>query len=316
LARSGASEFLDAAEARAVNRTDREAIDGEGATDQGVKPDIVSSAMAKGDIGPEGSEAVTKVRKASDRKNSAVRRVAQAADTGEKRDQSLGTRLGFPMIVGIVALLGMILVIYAWATRDALVRPTQGDHWHAVYGVYDCTLNDETGGYLPLFQSQIDVDGVHSHQDGLIHNHPFFESSAGTRNTLDKFLTNMQVQLTDSDFALGPGNILSEDGTTCNGEEAVLQVHKWSFNFEATRGDAPEVFTEGLADIKFDNDREVYILAYAPLGAEIPIPPAERFEQLEKVSPIIQSQAPVTEADLQFELPSGVGTDTEDDSGG
>jgi len=55
------------------------------------------------------------------------------------------------------------------------------DHWHSVYGVWDCTANDGAGDWVPKFGSTLDDWGIHSHGDGIIHIHPFFEESAGRR---------------------------------------------------------------------------------------------------------------------------------------
>jgi len=252
--------------------------------------------------GSDAGEVVGKVRKSADRKNSAVRRVAQAADTGDKRDRSVTNRLGFPAIVGLVTLLGLLLVTYAAATRAEKVSPAVGEHWHAVYGVYDCTLNSGAGGYLPGFQSTVDEEGIHSHQDGLMHIHPWNASSTGTNATLRVFHDAMQISVDDTSLALDNGRVLS-NGTDCNGEEAVLQVLKWQFWFEAQAGTNPQIFTSNFDEIKYDNDREVYIYAFAPVDAEIPLPPAERFDQLEAVSPIIQSQGPVASETQTFNVP-------------
>lgn len=252
--------------------------------------------------GSDAQEVVGKVRKSADRKNSAVRRVAQAADTGDKRDRSVSNRLGFPAIVGLVTVLGLALVIYAWATRDPKASPAVGEHWHAVYGVYDCTLNGEEGGYLPAFQSQVDEVGIHSHQDGIMHVHPWFDRADGPDARIEHFLDAMQVRLDDDQIVLEGGRILSE-GAECNGEPATVQVRKWQFWFEAQAGDNPQIFTEDLDQILFENDREVYVIALAPLDADVPLPPADRFDQLEAVSPIVQSSAPVLAEDQDFNVP-------------
>ena len=72
-------------------------------------------------------------------------KVAKAAATAGQRDVSFVTRLGFPALIAVICLLGIGVVFYAWTTREALATPSQADHWHAVYGVYDC--NSGTGGW-------------------------------------------------------------------------------------------------------------------------------------------------------------------------
>jgi len=104
-------------------------------------------------------------------------------------------------------------------------------------------------------------------------------------------------------MALDNGRVLS-NGTDCNGEPAVLQVHKWQFWIQAQGGNAPEIFTSDFDDIRYENDREVYIYAFAPLGADVPLPPTERFDQLELVSPTITSTGPVSSDSQTFNVPA------------
>ena len=59
-----------------------------------------------------------------------------------------------------------------------------GEHWHAAYGIYVC------GEYLPPIDGSgfPDPEGIHTHDDGLIHIHPFVPGAAGRKATLDRFL--------------------------------------------------------------------------------------------------------------------------------
>ncbi len=218
-----------------------------------------------------------------------AKKVARAAATAGQRDVSLQSRLGFPALVAAICLVGIGVVFYAWSTRDALVRPTQSDHFHAVYGVYDCTLDTEDK-YVPPFQSARDQTGIHSHGDGLIHIHPFFELSSGSRAQMTHFFDEMGVDMTPDAITLDNGQVL-EAGTECadGSGPAVIKVLHWDFDFEAMADDppAPTEITENFRDIKFDNDREVYIFAFAAEGTDVPLPPAQRFDQLNNTSPAI-----------------------------
>lgn len=249
-----------------------------------------------------------------DDRSAAVKKVARAAESSGTRDLSMSSRLGFPALVGIICILGLLLVTYARATRDAEKKPVQNrDHWHAVYGVYDCTLNQGAGGYLQPFLSEVDEEGIHSHQDGIIHIHPWFDSSDGPEAQLRVFLESMRVQVTDTEIALDTGAVLTE-GAECEGGEAVVHLRKWTYDFQVENED-PEIFTEGIADVAFLNDREAYIFAFAPLDAEIPPPPAERFEQLNAVAGAVTSAGPTNnnaatqdaepEVEFEVEAPEG-----------
>lgn len=266
-----------------------------------------------GDPKPESRKAKTD-KGDKDKSSSAVKKVARAAETGNSRDLSMSSRLGFPAIVGLICILGLLLVTYARINREAEVKPVQNrDHWHAVYGVYDCTLNDGDGGYLPPFLSTDDEVGIHSHQDGIMHIHPWYDRSDGPEAQVSVFLEAMNVEIDDESITLDTGAVLQE-GADCGGEEAVVHLRKWTFDFQVENED-PEIFTEDISSVRFLNDREVYIIAFAPLDAEIPSPPAERFETLGAVSQALLSDRPDdvvidAEEDITFDVGPVEETDT------
>ena len=251
--------------------------------------------------------------KGSNENSSAVKKVAKAAEAAGQRDVSMRSRLGFPAIVGLICVLGIALVTFARLTREAEAQPVQNrDHWHAVYGVWDCT----TDSWSPPYQSTLDPLGIHSHQDGIIHIHPFFDRADGPDAKLGLWAEAMEVDFTDEAFAPSAGARLTS-GTDC-GEEGTGQLHvrKWQFDFVVDSAD-PEIFTTGLADINFLNDREVYVITNAPIDAEIPDPPTDRFEQLNAVAGAITSTGPVlaTDEGLDFEVESPDGVEVEADTG-
>jgi hypothetical protein len=174
----------------------------------------------------------------------------------------------------LIIVLGLALVVFARTTRDAQASPTLQDHWHNAYGVWDCTSDS----FLPNFQSESDPDGIHSHQDGLIHIHPFTAGVTGKEAKLEVFLRNMGAQLDDDTLALPGGETLTE-GVECGGEPAVLQVVRFGDVLNSTL--VTEVRTEDLADTRFLGDAQGLVIALAPEGAEIP--PPNSVEQLAAV---------------------------------
>tara|TARA_B100000131_G_scaffold311122_1_gene343568 strand:- start:1235 stop:1942 length:708 start_codon:yes stop_codon:yes gene_type:complete len=208
-------------------------------------------------------------------KASSAKKIARAERAGATSGPSERRALGFPSAVALVIILGLFLVIFARATRDAEVTPTLQDHWHAAYGVYDCVSDS----FLPVFQSEFDPEGIHSHQDGIIHIHPFSSSVTGKQARLSVFLTAMGAEISEEAIVL-PGNQSLEAGVDCGGEEAVIQVVRWE---NALLGGEPaEIYTENLGDVRFLEDLEGFTIARAPLGAEIPMP--DRVETLEGVT--------------------------------
>ncbi len=211
----------------------------------------------------------------------AVRNVERVARTGGG-DSRLGRilRPSFPALVVVIIIAGVALVTFAYTSRDVQARPVQNeDHWHSPYGVWDCAGGEE-GEFLPRFSSSDDGLGIHSHGDGLIHIHPYFEAASGENATIEDFMVAMRAELSDDAITMDDGRVLDE-GVDCGGEPAIVQVHRWEF--AGSVDEDPEVYTENLNDIRFLNNGEAWVIARAPEGAEIPPPPS--IEALAAVDP-------------------------------
>ena len=146
------------------------------------------------------------------------------------------------------------------ATGDG---PQVGDHWHAAYGIFIC---DSFAG--PILDES-DPEGIHTHADGVIHIHPFLDSAAGDNATLGKFFEAVQLELSDTGI-IGPGGSLEEGDFDCAGEPVEFSVSRWHLY---GLDEEPAIVTEGIADIRFVEDLEIYTIAMAPAGTEIPPPP-------------------------------------------
>ncbi len=201
-------------------------------------------------------------------KASSAKKVARAARVGATSGPNERRQVGFPAVVAIVVVLGLALVAFARATRDAQVEPTLQDHWHNAYGIYDCRIGD----FLPIFLSEADPDGIHSHQDGVIHIHPFTDSVTGRKAQLHVFLTNMGATLTDDEFTLSRSGESLTEGAQCDGQEAILQVVRWDDAFVG--GEPSEIRTEDLDSFRFLANGQAITIALAPPGADIPLPPS------------------------------------------
>lgn len=183
------------------------------------------------------------------------------------------------------------------------------DHWHAVYAVWDCTADSGSGAWVPPFQSEADDYGIHSHGDGLVAIHPFFESSAGANAKFGLFAESMGIDVSVDGITLDDGRRL-EAGTSCGGESAVVQLQRWQYDF-LLREDptlAPTVITSDFNDERFFNDREVWVLALAPLDADLPPIPTDRWDALDSW------RAPTNPMDIDDDLPRRSLTPPEADS--
>jgi len=215
------------------------------------------------------------------------KKVAKAAKAGATSSSSSGdgSSSGFVMALAGIIIAGSALVFFAWQGRDvAALQPTFGDHWHNAYGIWDCTANGGEGGFqLPIQDPQTSNAGIHTHSDGVVHIHPFSSVATGNGATLGTFLEATEAQFEDDvalTFADRPE--LSEDGATCNGEEAVLQIQRFDID-----GNPLDLITEDLAGYRFGGDLESFTIALVPLGADIPVPPADAQATATAASPSV-----------------------------
>src|SRR5688500_3616416 len=112
-------------------------------------------------------------------KASSSKKVARAARAGSTNKGPERRALGFPLAIVAVVLLGTGLVVFSRENRDEAIPPTLNDHWHAAYGIWNC------GEWEPvLVDAGQDLNGIHTHADGVIHIHPFSSASTGNRATL------------------------------------------------------------------------------------------------------------------------------------
>lgn len=209
-------------------------------------------------------------------------KVARAAATAGQRERSLSSRLGFPALVALVCVLGLLTSAWAWQARDATAAPRQNaDYWLSVYGVYDCTREGEDK-WVPKFLSPSNNSGISSRADGLIHINPTLAASSGTNARMQHWFNEMGIVVSPELMILDNGAAFGA-GTECadGSGPAEIKILQWDFDFQALADHPPsKVYTEDFGNIRFQNDREVFVIAFAAEGTEIPNPPQERFDLL------------------------------------
>gem|GEM_PF-3425534 len=138
-------------------------------------------------------------------------------------------------------------------------------HWHAAYVVRVC---DEV---LEPFEAQSDEVGIHTHGNGLIHIHPWVEEAAFGEAKLSRFADAVDLTIADGELTLPTGGTW-RDGDLCNGVPGRVFVDRW----EGPLSDTPvERIFDGLADLQFSGDAELYQIAFAPEDSPPVVPPAE-----------------------------------------
>jgi hypothetical protein len=166
-----------------------------------------------------------------------------------------------------------------YGVLDESVGPTIQDHWHVAYGFSLCGEWFQLSGDLEDVDAQGNfVDeaylrtGIHSHDDGVIHIHPFTAEAEGDNATLGLFLSNYGVELTDEGFTAPPDQLV---GVRCGTADKDLVVVVWP---DATDPTEKLIVTNGLASTPLRDGAAITIaltddpdtLTPPPWAAELP----------------------------------------------
>ena len=237
--------------------------------------------------------------------SSSTKKAAKLAKSGQGKKVRFQGGTLFPVVVTVVIVLGLALVVYARQSRpsvDASGAPQLSDHWHHAYGFYLCDTwfklegNAEQQGTDNFTQYQ--RSGIHSHDDGLIHWHPFSSAAVGSNATLGVFLDTYGVDLTNNKLtfpenqetairdqfaAAAPPNeelvarddvLVWEDGDDCtidgSDKNSELKVVVWN-NFTDT--DDGTTYIADFDNIRLDRDQMVVAIAFVPDDTDVSMPP-------------------------------------------
>ena len=188
----------------------------------------------------------------------------------------------FPAAMLLVVLVGVALILVARNERaeNAPAGPPRlGDHWHSLYAIYDC--DDFITDVYP--NDVEDFTGIHTHGDALIHIHPFTTTVTGQFATVGAFMREIEVEFDDSKIELPDGSYLDESDDGCaapdpDGDDldlgepgAELRILRW----ETLAAEKPLAFDEGLRDVRFLSDGQIFVFAYVHPSmddADIPRP--------------------------------------------
>ena len=212
--------------------------------------------------------------------SSSTKKAARLAQKGKGKKVRFQGGTLFPLIVAIVMVLGLGTIVYARQSvpADDSSPPTTNDHWHAAYGFYLCDTWQQLAGNLEEANTpgsqRFARTGVHSHDDGVIHWHPFTSSAVGKRAKLGVFLDVYDVEL-DNDSLKFPDDQLGgkeyiEGETKCGTEDAELQVVVWD---SFTDTDDGTTYIANFDNIPIKNDGMVFAIAFVPRDTDVPMPP-------------------------------------------
>lgn len=218
-------------------------------------------------------------------KASSAKKASRIAKSSGGRKVRSQQGLVFPVALVVVLTLGLALLIYGRATSHqdlgapALNTNTQpGDHWHTAYGIYIC------GQYLPNMSVGVSPDpgGIHTHQDGVIHIHPFQTATTGRNARVGDFFNQTGLNVTSSKIELPTDSALGDNsGTTykkgdkCpDGKKGVVKALVWK---DAAGTAGPKVFVADIDRIRFTNNDMAITFAFIPEDEDvntIPKPPS------------------------------------------
>lgn len=160
--------------------------------------------------------------------------------------------------------------------------PSLTDHWHIAYGINVCgewielngDLEDRDAQGQPINEGFLET-GIHSHDDGLIHIHPFSSKGTGPDATLGTFLANYGVDLDDESLrfptAQADDRQVSELDTGCGDEAGSLAVVVWPDPADPANR---VVVTEQLAGTPLGADGIVMAVVFADDPESIEMPPS------------------------------------------
>lgn len=221
-------------------------------------------------------------------KASSSKKVARAARAGGRTSSGPKRHLGYPLAIGAIVVVGVLLVLVARSENQEAAAATpvaNVDHWHAAYGVYVCDT------WLPPLTDQVqDVTGLHTHGDGIAHIHPFNTGAAGNNATVGKWGETTGIDFGSDSFTVNGTSYAN--GYDCNGQPANVSLYVWNVDEPDAE---PKIYTKDFGSVHFDRDRLAMTFAVVPDGTEVPKP--ESLGDLDKLDPAtdaIVEPAPTT----------------------
>ena len=165
--------------------------------------------------------------------------------------------------------------------RDDLLTDT---HWHSAYGIYKCdtylgkTVN---GKYVAEIDGTLlpDSAGIHAHDDGLIHIHPFLKRASGKKAQLNFFLDSVNTTISSKRISYpstsGKTETFDVDKMTCGKDKKKPEISVYLWRDIKNPGRV-ERYTSDFGRIPLVKDG-AYAFAITAPGSKTPsVPPSEK----------------------------------------
>ena len=168
---------------------------------------------------------------------------------------------------------------------DLANKLVSDSHWHAAYGIYNCNayvgaVVDNADG-TKTQKGSIDATnfpdtaGIHAHDDGLIHIHPFLDRVSGKKARMGVFFDAVQMTMSDKKIAFPSDatgvkkTTLDVEKTKCKGKTAEISILLWS----SAKDTQPQRYTGDFRKVPL-KESAAYAFVFAPKGTVVPIPPS------------------------------------------
>jgi len=221
-------------------------------------------------------------------KASSAKKVARLAQKGKGRKVRFQGGTLFPALIVGIAVVGAALIVYSRASiPNQNIPPTVEDHWHASYGFYACDEwlpdlqgnKEEQDSAGQLISDGFRRTGIHSHNDGVIHWHPYSSSATGRNAKLGVFLDVYGIKLSDDkiEFPADQGGAVYEEGVTkctdADGKSVDGEIVVYAFDAY----DTPDKYTTYITnfdDVRLMQDGMAFSVVFAPAGSKPELPPS------------------------------------------
>ncbi len=152
---------------------------------------------------------------------------------------------------------------------------TSQTHVHSAYGIWNCDK------YVAPFDSSTlgDTFGIHAHDDGLLHIHPFVNRAAGKKARMQLFFDATKMTMNEkklswiADTTGTKINTLDVSKTKCNGKKAEIWLLYWE---KANGKDATKTATKYIKNfgtVRLTGD-SAFAFIFAPKDTKITLPPS------------------------------------------
>jgi hypothetical protein len=170
------------------------------------------------------------------------------------------------------------------AAEKKLEKLSSDTHWHSAYGIFQC---DKYVAPIDGYEFA-DPVGLHSHDDGLIHIHPFLLRVSGRKARLGEWMDAVYLTASKSQLKFPTPGARTRTGSVsvpsdyvtlkaksaCKDKkgktvESQISLYVW----DSEKDKSASVYGGGFGDVRV-GENKAYAFVIAPKGTKIPKPPS------------------------------------------